>query len=249
MIDREPLPRSDNSGAQASECRCGQPRGAARAVGGLLYAANRRMIGVQEPANGESRFRHFWQQQIAYQRSALAEFAETKALASLRAEIVAVRAENASLRGNQSAHAKLLADLKMMAGTPSRPGKPGEHGAIMEALGMALGEYTKPLVKWQRETDKRLAVLEQRPKGLSWKGTWSPELAYPASSVVNHNGTCWVALEPQLADEKPGTGGQWKLMVKSDEAALRKLIRHELFKSDDALRELIRDEMYRPRAA
>ena len=56
MIDREPLPRSDNSGAQASECRCGQPRGAARAAGGLLYQANRRMIVVQEPANGESPF-------------------------------------------------------------------------------------------------------------------------------------------------------------------------------------------------
>ena len=33
MIDREPLPRSDNSGAQASECSCGQPRGAAAAAG------------------------------------------------------------------------------------------------------------------------------------------------------------------------------------------------------------------------
>jgi hypothetical protein len=42
--------------AQASECRCG-PRGAARAAGGLLYPANRRMIVVQEPANGESRVR------------------------------------------------------------------------------------------------------------------------------------------------------------------------------------------------
>ena len=57
MIDREPLPRSDNSGAQASECRCGPPRGAARAAGGLLHPANRRMIVVQEPANGESRLR------------------------------------------------------------------------------------------------------------------------------------------------------------------------------------------------
>jgi hypothetical protein len=37
---------------KASECRCGQPRGAARAAGGLLYPANRRMIVVQEPANG-----------------------------------------------------------------------------------------------------------------------------------------------------------------------------------------------------
>jgi hypothetical protein len=55
MIDREPLPRFDNSGAQASECRFGQPRGAARAAGGLRYPANRRMIVVQEPANGESR--------------------------------------------------------------------------------------------------------------------------------------------------------------------------------------------------
>jgi hypothetical protein len=58
MIDREPLPRSDNSGAQASECRCGLPRGAARAAGGLLYPANRRMIVVQEPANGESQFKY-----------------------------------------------------------------------------------------------------------------------------------------------------------------------------------------------
>jgi glycosyltransferase involved in cell wall biosynthesis len=55
MIDREPLPRSDNSGAQASECRCEPPRGAARAAGGLLYPANRLMIFVQEPANGEFR--------------------------------------------------------------------------------------------------------------------------------------------------------------------------------------------------
>ena len=52
-------PRSDNRGAQASECRCGPPRGAARAAGGLLYPANRRMIVVQEPANGESRFTRY----------------------------------------------------------------------------------------------------------------------------------------------------------------------------------------------
>jgi hypothetical protein len=51
MIDREALLRSDSSGAQAAECRYGQPRGAARADRGLLYPANRRMI-VQEPANG-----------------------------------------------------------------------------------------------------------------------------------------------------------------------------------------------------
>ena len=30
-----------------------QPRGAARAAGGLLYPASRRMIVVQEPTNGE----------------------------------------------------------------------------------------------------------------------------------------------------------------------------------------------------
>ena len=52
MIDREPLPRTDNSLAQASECSSEQPHGSARAVAGLLLPATRRMIVVQEPANG-----------------------------------------------------------------------------------------------------------------------------------------------------------------------------------------------------
>jgi hypothetical protein len=55
MIDRQPLARSDNSPAQASECRCRQPRGVARAAGGLCRAANRCRIAVQEPATGASR--------------------------------------------------------------------------------------------------------------------------------------------------------------------------------------------------
>jgi hypothetical protein len=54
MIAREALLRSDNSGAQASECRYGQPRGAARAAGGLLYPANRRMIVFRHRQMGNS---------------------------------------------------------------------------------------------------------------------------------------------------------------------------------------------------
>ena len=55
MIDREPPKRAQNSRAQASDRGCGQPHGLARAVGGLPHAANRRMIGVQEPAYGKCR--------------------------------------------------------------------------------------------------------------------------------------------------------------------------------------------------
>jgi hypothetical protein len=42
-------------GVQASDRGCGQPHGRVQAVRRLPHAADRRMIGVREPANGESR--------------------------------------------------------------------------------------------------------------------------------------------------------------------------------------------------
>jgi hypothetical protein len=43
------------SQAQASDRGCGQPHGRVQAVRRLPHAADRHMIGVREPANGESR--------------------------------------------------------------------------------------------------------------------------------------------------------------------------------------------------
>jgi hypothetical protein len=52
MIDREPLPRSDNSRAQPQNAAVGRLAGAAQAAGGLLYPANRRMIVVRNRQMG-----------------------------------------------------------------------------------------------------------------------------------------------------------------------------------------------------
>jgi hypothetical protein len=149
-----------------------------------------------------------------------AKRAERSELDQLRAEITRLSAENAALRGNQSAQAKRVAWLEMMIGH-RKEAKPG--GAMWDAVGMALAEIRKDI-------DKRLAALEQRPTGLSWEGTWTPEKAYPGSGVVIHDGGAWIALQPTCPGEKPGTGGQWRLFVRSNESELRKLIRDELRK-------------------
>ena len=55
MIDREPPNAAAKRGASLRlplQLACW----AGRAAGGLLHPANRRTIGVQEPANGKSRF-------------------------------------------------------------------------------------------------------------------------------------------------------------------------------------------------
>ena len=58
MIDREPLKRAQKAWRKRQNEAAGGLAGwfgPVRALGGLPYAANGRMISVREPANGESR--------------------------------------------------------------------------------------------------------------------------------------------------------------------------------------------------
>ena len=53
MIDRKPLKRSNNSDRKAQTAAIGSLSGQPRPSEALPHAANRRMIGVRKPANGE----------------------------------------------------------------------------------------------------------------------------------------------------------------------------------------------------
>jgi hypothetical protein len=148
-----------------------------------------------------------------------------------QAELPALRAQVAHLRGENAALGRRVKALEFLVGFKDKPCS----GVIGDAVGLAMATLRKELrEEFDKKFEPRIEALEQRPTGLQWKGTWSPGIAYPGSAVVIENGTAWVALEPTCPGEKPGAGGQWRLMLKSDEVVLRKLIR---------------DEMRKPRAA
>ena len=75
---------------------------------------------------------------------------------------------------------------------------------------------------------KRLTALERRPVGLNYGGVWSPERDYPANSLVTDKGALHLATEMTIKGERPGSGGPWRTISKSDEVMIKKAVRDEL---------------------
>lgn len=67
------------------------------------------------------------------------------------------------------------------------------------------------------EFEARLAKLEARPE-LKFCGSHQRALTYARGSIVNHDGSCWIALR-QVEGERPGEGQAWQLLVKKGQDA------------------------------
>lgn len=144
------------------------------------------------------------------QRQAAAEKRQT-----LEAQKIArLERENANLH-------KRLARLERLVG----PGGKTLVNTIAKGFGPAVRQRLEEL---HGLMEPRIADLESRPSGLQYEGVWSAEREYPAGSLVTHSGAGYVAIAVATKGEKPGTGGNWRLAVKSDETKLRRMIKEEL---------------------
>jgi hypothetical protein len=78
--------------------------------------------------------------------------------------------------------------------------------------GVALGDFLW-LSARIGEAEQRLAELEERSKGVPYKGVWSPDVQYKAGSFVSHGGSLWHA-DVDVKGTRPGDGALWQLAVK-----------------------------------
>jgi hypothetical protein len=63
---------------------------------------------------------------------------------------------------------------------------------------------------------------------LVYKGIWGEDEEYPANSLVTHHGAGWLAVKDNTGI-RPGSNPEtWRLVIKSDESRLRKLIKEEI---------------------
>jgi hypothetical protein len=65
---------------------------------------------------------------------------------------------------------------------------------------------------------------------LKYCGIWDETTDYSRNSIITHNGSAWIALRDSKGD-RPGSTGSWRLMVKSDQSALKRIVRSELHKA------------------
>ena len=77
--------------------------------------------------------------------------------------------------------------------------------ALMSEMGDGVGGRFRSL-------SERIRVLEQRPAGMRYSGTWAPG-EYAKDQAVTMSGGLWVAKE--TTTDRPGTSNQWQLAVKS----------------------------------
>ena len=77
--------------------------------------------------------------------------------------------------------------------------------ALMSEMGDGVGSRLRSL-------SERIRVLEQRPAGMRYSGTWAPG-EYAKDQAVTMSGGLWVAKE--TTTDRPGTSNQWQLAVKS----------------------------------
>jgi tetrahydromethanopterin S-methyltransferase subunit B len=87
-----------------------------------------------------------------------------------------------------------------------------------EAMGEAVAEAillaVKPLKKRVGELETRLAALESKPAGCSWKGVFHDGTIYTEGSLVTKAGGLWLCTREQTA-ATPGSNPEcWRLVVK-----------------------------------
>jgi hypothetical protein len=63
------------------------------------------------------------------------------------------------------------------------------------------------------QLEARIAVLEARPLGVRYCGTWSVDRAYERDEAATSGGSLWVALRAS-SGEAPGSSDAWQLAVK-----------------------------------
>jgi hypothetical protein len=97
-----------------------------------------------------------------------------------------------------------------------------EVSSLMKGIAPVLRKYI--------DTEILAAIkrLEQHDRGLKYLGVWRDSVVYQRNDVVTDHGGAFIAVQEPRQGERPGTGGAWTLMSKSDDARLRKLIREEL---------------------
>jgi hypothetical protein len=61
--------------------------------------------------------------------------------------------------------------------------------------------------------EARVAVLEARPLGVRYAGTWDAETDYETDQAVTASGSVWIARTPSRG-LRPGEGPEWTLAVK-----------------------------------
>jgi hypothetical protein len=96
---------------------------------------------------------------------------------------------------------------------------------VAEGLGEDLGGVAKRIQALEaRRLDvfgglaRRVDNLESR-RAMCYEGVWAENHEYKAGDCVTWGGSLWVALEPGMISQKPGTDGcQWRLAVKRGQA-------------------------------
>ena len=73
-----------------------------------------------------------------------------------------------------------------------------------------------------------LELVHQR-QIMTYCGTWNAERLYDPGATVSCNGAAWVC-QTENTGVRPGDGVCWKLAIKSESSAVRKLIKEELAK-------------------
>jgi hypothetical protein len=95
------------------------------------------------------------------------------------------------------------------------------RGVVSKFLVAAMMPVIKDIATRLAESERRNRELEQRYRALAatietevfrFAGTWRQDKTFVRGSVVVHSGSVWFANETN--DVRPGTSGDWQLVVK-----------------------------------
>jgi hypothetical protein len=81
---------------------------------------------------------------------------------------------------------------------------------------------------FQKYIDEKLDELRDNlADSLKYRGVWTEDDHYEANDLMTHGGSLHLAIHSNTG-ERPGQGLPWWLIVKSDEARVRRLVKQEM---------------------
>jgi hypothetical protein len=90
----------------------------------------------------------------------------------------------------------------------------GMVGALAPAIKTFVEKSMRPVMDQFITLEQKVAEIQQRPT-LKYRGVWSAQETYPASTFITHAGSVWHS-DVESTGVRPGEGGNviWRLAVK-----------------------------------